>query len=289
MSRANILEDAANYRYFIADNPDLRNDKEVVLINVSNYPGSYQYASIDLQTDEDVINAWKININEWRKPILERYLNLDNRYFNHSLFVDYPQLCDDKETIVKMVIRFSDAYKWASDNLQSDDDVIYTIIENWDFWDNFSFNFPFYDHKKFMLGIVRLYPEYFCYASSQLKADKDFISLAVTNNGLLLEMASDELKSDEEVVTIAVANNRNAIDYASQELKSGGLKAYLMEYQQSKIAFLCGCMPKIANNSPLFKLNLHGPHFAKLFKKKILGFSEDPFDEYVIKAIQNIK
>jgi hypothetical protein len=112
---------------------------------------------------------------------------------------------------------------------------------------------------------------------------------AVTDNGLLLEIASDKLKSDEELVTVAVANDCDAIEYASKELRYGGLKAYLDKCQQPKITFLIGCISKTINISPLFKLNLHGPHFAKLFKKNILKFSEGPFDKYVIKAMQNIK
>jgi hypothetical protein len=194
-----------------------------------------------------------------------------------------------------MVKKFPDAYEYASDHLQSDDDIISTIINGshdlqmFFHWDDTGF--PFYKHKKFMLGVLRLYPGLFDYSSYSkvFKADKDFMLSAVNRDGLLLEIASDELKSDEVLVTVAVANDCDAIVYASEELKCGGLKAYLIEYLKPKIVFLCGCIPKCTNKSPLFKLNLHGPHFGKLFKKKILEFSEDPFDEYVIEAIQNLK
>jgi hypothetical protein len=186
-------------------------------------------------------------------------------------------------------------HEYASETLQSDDNVISTIIDNSNdiqmffHWDDIGFGF--YKHKKFMLGILRLYEGLFHYSiySDWFKADKDFMLSAVTEDGLLLKIASNELTADKRLVTIAVANNCDAIDYASKELKCGGLKAYLYEYQQSKIAFLSGCIPKTTNNSQLFKLSLQGPRFARLFKKKILEFSEDPFDKYVIKAIQNLK
>jgi len=292
MLRAEVLEFAEEFSEFLFDNPEHNNDKEVVLVAVKNNPEAYKYASIELQADEDVINAWKLNIDEWRTPLLESYLR--NKHFDY-LFQGYPQLCNDKETIIRMVKKFPDAYEYASEYLQSDDDIISTIIDDSHdvqmllHWDDIGF--PFYKHEKFMLGVLRLYPGYFDYScySEEFKADKDFMLSAVNRDGLLLEIASDKLKSDKVLITVAVANDCDAIKYASEELRCGGLKAYLMEYIKPKIVFLCGCIPTTANKSPLFKLNLHGRHFAKLFKKKILEFSEDQFDEYVIEAIQNLK
>jgi trehalose-6-phosphate synthase len=57
MLRAEVLEFAEEFSEFLYDNPEHNNDKEVVLVAVKNNPDAYKYASIELQADEDVINA----------------------------------------------------------------------------------------------------------------------------------------------------------------------------------------------------------------------------------------
>ena len=74
MLREEVLEFAEEFPEFLWTDHEHNNDKEVVIIAVKNNPEAYKYASIELQADEDVINAWKLNIDEWRTPLLKLYL-----------------------------------------------------------------------------------------------------------------------------------------------------------------------------------------------------------------------
>lgn len=53
----------------------------------------------------------------------------------------------------------------------------------------------------------------------ELQNDKDFVLIAVRQNGLALQFASEELRSDKEVVLEAVNENGFALQFASEELK----------------------------------------------------------------------
>ena len=56
------------------------------------------------------------------------------------------------------------------------------------------------------------------YASQELRADKEVVLAAVTQNGDALGYASDEPRADKEVVLAAVARNAGALKFASPEL-----------------------------------------------------------------------
>uniref|UniRef100_A0A7S3Q607 DUF4116 domain-containing protein n=2 Tax=Chaetoceros debilis TaxID=122233 RepID=A0A7S3Q607_9STRA len=53
----------------------------------------------------------------------------------------------------------------------------------------------------------------------KLKADKDVVMAAVTQDGGALEYATEKLKGDREVVLAAVTQNGRALKYAAEELK----------------------------------------------------------------------
>ena len=54
----------------------------------------------------------------------------------------------------------------------------------------------------------------------ELKADKEVVIAAVSNDGNALEYASNTLKADKEVVLAAVSNNGNALELSSAELQN---------------------------------------------------------------------
>jgi hypothetical protein len=56
--------------------------------------------------------------------------------------------------------------------------------------------------------------------SNELFTNRQFIMIAVQNNGTVLQYASKELQNDKEIVMIAVQNNRTALQYASKELQN---------------------------------------------------------------------
>ena len=58
------------------------------------------------------------------------------------------------------------------------------------------------------------------YASQELRADKEVVLAAVTQDGHALGCASQELRADRDVVLTAVARNGHAFMYASPELRA---------------------------------------------------------------------
>lgn len=49
--------------------------------------------------------------------------------------------------------------------------------------------------------------------------DREIVKLAVTKNGLSLELASENLRDDKEIVRLAVTENGHALQYASDDLR----------------------------------------------------------------------
>ena len=48
------------------------------------------------------------------------------------------------------------------------------------------------------------------YASEDLRADREIVTIDVAQNGLALEFASEDLQADEEIVSIAETQNDRA-------------------------------------------------------------------------------
>ena len=61
-------------------------------------------------------------------------------------------------------------------------------------------------------------PDLECFIKTFSK-NREYILVAVNNNGLALQYASQELKGDRGVVMAAVSQNSQALKYASKELK----------------------------------------------------------------------
>ena len=61
------------------------------------------------------------------------------------------------------------------------------------------------------------------YASTKLRADREFILAAVAQNYWVLKHASAELKADREVVLAAVAQGGQTLEYASEDLQDDPL------------------------------------------------------------------
>jgi len=58
------------------------------------------------------------------------------------------------------------------------------------------------------------------YANEKLKADKEIVLVAVTNDGRALDYADEKLKADKEIVLAAVNQNHRALEYANKKLRA---------------------------------------------------------------------
>ena len=58
------------------------------------------------------------------------------------------------------------------------------------------------------------------YASYELRNNESIVTIAVTNDGVVLRFASRELRNNESIVIIAVTNGGAVLRFASNELKN---------------------------------------------------------------------
>ena len=75
------------------------------------------------------------------------------------------------------------------------------------------------DREKLLAAAVQRNGYALCYASAELKTDREVVLAAVQQYGYALEHASAELKADREVVLAAVQRNGDALRHASAELQ----------------------------------------------------------------------
>ena len=125
---------------------------------------------------------------------------------------------NNKKFVLEQVARQGKLLEFADGNLQDDEEVVKTALEQ----DGEAMEFAsdrLKDNKELMLLAIKSAPWTACYASDRLKSDKDVILASVETYGQTLYYASEELRDDEEVVKKAVSNKGIIVKYASLRLR----------------------------------------------------------------------
>ena len=86
-------------------------------------------------------------------------------------------------------------------------------------------------------------PSVFEFCSKKMRADKEVVMTAVSNDGWALKYASDDFKADKEVVLAAVTQRGDALEHASDALKADkevviaavSQKGYALKYASEKL------------------------------------------------------
>ena len=91
-----------------------------------------------------------------------------------------------------------------------------------------------------VLAAVKNFGYAFLYATSDLRADKEFVRQVVRYRGEALMYASKELRSDRELVIEALSNNGLALRYADITLQSDGIlmaiAGFSISYEQLSLS-----------------------------------------------------
>jgi len=221
----------------------------------SDYPSHYQWFIRDILADTDEIDLSvaiadessivdPIKIEESQKefciktPPLYPYGGVERIPKNGLLLSEYPELNDDKDTVLLAVKQDGYALQFASDRLREDKDVLDAALEQ--NLNAIQFAPSLTRDKKYMLSVAKLNFTYLQYVSPELWLDTEFIVDAIKQNaksiqfvppvwrgqkewmlycvkrdGLLLKYASPTLRKDREIVLAAVTENGNAIDFTT--------------------------------------------------------------------------
>ena len=184
---------------------ELRDDKEVVMLELFHAPMSLGIASSRLRDDEDVVRIAVMRKGEAMKFASARLRNessfvlslIENRGREEIIGLIQnisARLRNDQSFIMAAVRINGEMLKYASDDMKA--------------------------NKEIVMAAVRLNGTALDYASDDMKSNKEIVIAAVQNFGISLRFASKGLQNDFDVCIIAVRQNWFAFEIVSEELKS---------------------------------------------------------------------
>lgn len=217
-------------KYIEFASPRLQNDKDTMLIALANQ-GSYgdsvfRFAQEEgLRSDPSfVIEAYKIS------PISLKYASLNLKknkevVLNTTLHFADTELQNDKEFCVEAIKRNGNNYRFVSESLKNDKEVFLEAVSKDGNFLKITPECLKHDHDIVKTAITTpnsygLPNKCFQFASKTIQDNKDIALFAVTTNGFSLEYVSERLKKDKDVVLQAVSHKGCCLEYASSELKS---------------------------------------------------------------------
>ena len=149
---------------------------------------------------------------------------------NQNSLIEYKQnphslKSASKKEVLMVVKQSGRALEFVSPELQADAEVVMTAVQE----DGLAIQFadPALQADEAIMAqvIASVLPNYismvkFYNIPDTLKANRQFMAAAVSNNGMKLQCASPELRADRELVLTAVENNGLALHYASAPLRA---------------------------------------------------------------------
>jgi uncharacterized protein YdeI (YjbR/CyaY-like superfamily) len=178
---------------------ELKQDKEIVLAAVTQYGWVLEYASKELKQDKEIVLAAVTQNGRVLESASE-------------------ELKQDKEVVLAAVTQDGLALEYASEDLKGDKEVVLVAVNN----DGSALQYVSEDlkqDKEVVLAAVNQYGSALQYASEDLKHDNEIVLAAVNQYGAALQYASEELKRDKKVMLSVVAQNGLALNYVSPDLK----------------------------------------------------------------------
>ena len=160
--------------------PELQNDQEVVLAAVKRSPDALQYASNDIRNNEDIVMTALIKCR-----------------FASGLSPS--KFKKDREFAVKLLshpkVSFKQYHNFFETDVNHDKEVLKKLIEK----------------KPEIMSDVKYW--------QSVRNDREFHLQLLSQNGLILQYMMKYMKADKEVVKIAISQNKDAFKHASNELK----------------------------------------------------------------------
>ena len=193
---------------------ECKGDREIVLAAVSYKPkpeedfsSSLRFASDELKDDREIVLVAL-------------------RHDGSALEYASDKLKDDREIVLVALRHDGSALEYASTTLQGDQEIVLEAVnQEWDpdIWgEKYSLKYAsvkFWSDREFVLLAVRNDGSALEYASKKLQDDREIVLIAVNHNGQALKYASVKFWSDREFVLLAVRQTGHSLEHASAELK----------------------------------------------------------------------
>ena len=186
----------------------LKDDEEVIVAAMMNDPSNFGCASPRLKKREKEIFT-KVLTSTTRKRGL--------------LFAASKSLCNDKDFVMKVVKKYPQDIRYASDVLKDDKEVCFSAIassgEGEDEVILLWVSNRLRNDKVIVLSAMRKNNYNFIYAGEKAQADRDIVTIAVATNARNLKYAAPKFRNDKEMIMAAMENNETVLCYASKGLK----------------------------------------------------------------------
>jgi hypothetical protein len=212
-----------NYEILSSLSEEYTNDKDVIIAAVSADRRAFQYASYQLQQDDDVLFIY---LTKFEKiPGVEIYD--DNFLLRLAAEVDFAfsyaceYLKNDKEFILKMVQINGLIMKEVGEELKKDQEIAHaSILQNSDAFEFIDESLK--ENKEIILAALKEGNEKMIFESinSSLKLDKEFFTSCIKINPRVILYASDELKEDKEVVQLATSLDPSMFKYVGEKFQN---------------------------------------------------------------------
>ena len=214
----------------------LRDDREVVLVAVTNNGMELMFASNALRADRDVVLAAVQNNGSALMFASEKFKNDPNVVLaavaecGVALKYASKELQADSDFVLRAVTCNPIALKYASKEHQNDPNVVLAAVKQNGMAPahmyasellaiRFASN-ELQADSNFVRRVVTCNPMGLMYAAGPLREDYGVVLAAVTQDGDALKFASDALKKDRDLVRVAVKKRGHALVFASDELRS---------------------------------------------------------------------
>ena len=131
----------------------------------------------------------------------------------------YAVWSNDASFILQANTMYSDAFEYASPELQANEDVVMAAIK--DNWRVLKYANPAVrDNIDIILAVIKISGQALEYASPALQANEAVVMAAVEMEGKVLRYASSALQDNERIVLAAVKSNASALKFASKTMKN---------------------------------------------------------------------
>lgn len=228
--KQNVINECSHNGYKLEHFKEYQDDKDVVLVCVKSNGNNLRFASERIKSDYDVVLAAVKSIgeslqyaSEQLKSELEIIKHACIKDINAISYINDSYKCNKEflEYTIKTA-RYSECkfFKDLPLNIRCDKDIILICL---------LLSFSILEHvpdevktiltsdKKFMLPIIKNNSSGYVFISEDLKADNDFITIAVSNDGTLLKHAI-KYTSDKNIILSAINNNCDAFNYIPKSL-----------------------------------------------------------------------
>jgi serine/threonine protein kinase len=201
--------------------PDMKNDKDVVLIGIGNDPDEFKLVSEDLKKDPDVrFELLKKQPRYLKEFGLENDKNILNKllpFTKDALF--FSNLNQNEDYVLSLIEENSQYFLFANEKLkQSDEFLVKSIVRN---FHSFKY-FPNSNDKEIIKMFMKINIQILKYVDQSLLDDQEFALELVEMDGKCLQYLSKKLQNNLEVVSSAIENDPDCWIFASKEIQYMG-------------------------------------------------------------------